>query len=326
LAQKLNKILLLIVKLSISSGLLYLVLSKTGTEKVLSIIKTVNPFAFVSAILIYIFSIYVSTMRWQLLLTEKVKKSRLFSLYLMGSFFSTFLPGIVGGDAVKSYYLYKETNKGSLSLASVFMDRFIGFISLMTIGLIAYVLGFKYVRRTIIEWLLPVMVLSFLTVSFVIFGFRLGKKIKMLSEFYEYFYEYRNKRNIIIKTLGLSAIIQALNIISVYIISLGIGQNIPLHYFFIFFPIIVTIASLPISISGIGVREGAFVLLFGIIGISPEMATAMSFTWFLSVAFGGLAGLFEYLRIKHPVERKAGESVNRNKENNDYCSDTHIKR
>jgi len=34
------------------------------------------------------------------------------------------------------------------------------------------------------------------------------------------------------------------------------------------------------------------------IGISPETATAMSFTWFLSVACGGLVGLFKYLSFK----------------------------
>jgi len=307
LARKLNKISLLIAKLIISSGLLYLVLSKTGAEKVLAIIKTVNPLAFISVILIYIFSVYVSTLRWRLLLTEKVKKSRLFSLYLIGSFFNTFLPGMVGGDAVKSYYLYKETNKGSLSLASVFMDRYVGLISLMAIGLLAYILGFRYVRGTIIEWLLPVMVLSFLAGSFIIFGFRFGKRIQMLSEFYEYFYAYKNQKTLIIKTLLLSAVIQILSILSMYIITLGLGQHIQLKYFFIFFPIVVTLASLPISISGIGVREGAFVLLFGIIGVRPEMATAMSFTWFLSVACGGLTGLFEYLRIKHPAKSKVGE-------------------
>ena len=46
------------------------------------------------------------------------------------------------------------------------------------------------------------------------------------------------------------------------------------------------------------IKEGAFVLLFGMAGVKPEMATAMSFAWFLSTASGGLVGLFEYLRLK----------------------------
>ena len=298
MARKLNKILLLILKLVVSSSLLYLVLSKAGAEKVFTIIKTINPVAFIGVIFIHLASLYVSSIRWRLLLPEEFKGKRLFSFYLIGSFFNTFLPGIVGGDAVKTYYLYKETNKGSLSFASVFMDRYIGFISLMTIALISFAVGFKYVKGSLIEWLLPLIVFSFLIGSFVIFRLRLGKGIKALSEFYGYFREYSRQKMVLIKTLMLSCAIQVMAILSMYIIAWGLGQHIYLSYFFIFFPIIVTISTLPISISGIGLREGAFVLLFGMAGVKPEMATAMSFAWFLSTASGGLVGLFEYLRLK----------------------------
>jgi uncharacterized membrane protein YbhN (UPF0104 family) len=298
LDRKLNKILFFILKLAVSSSLLYFVLSNAGVEKVFAIIRTINPFAFAGVIFIYIASLYVSSIRWRLLLPEEFRGKRLFSFYLIGSFFNTFLPGLIGGDAVKTYYLYKETNKGSLSFASVFMDRYIGFISLMTIALISFAAGFKYVKGSLIEWLLPAIVLSFLIGSFAIFKLRLGKGIKALSEFYVYFNEYSSQNMLIMKTLMLSFTIQVLSILSMYIIALGLGQHIYLSYFFIFFPIIVTISTLPISISGIGLREGAFVLLFGMAGVKPEMATAMSFAWFLSIASGGLVGLFEYLRLK----------------------------
>lgn len=278
--------------------MLYLVLSKTGAEKVLSVIKTVNPFFFIAAILIYIFALYIASLRWRLLLPEEFKNKKLFSFYLIGSFFNTFLPGMVGGDAVKTYYLYKEINKGGLSFASVFMDRYLGFIAIMTIGLTAFAAGFNYIKGSIIAWLLPAIVFSFLIGSFAIFRFRLGKRIRVIAEFYEYSHNYSRQKTLIIKALLLSFVIQTMSIITIYIISLGLGQHIPFGYFFIFFPIIITVATLPISISGIGLREGAFVLLFGMIGISPETATAMSFTWFLSVACGGLVGLFKYLSFK----------------------------
>ncbi len=296
--RKINKIAILIAKLLISSGLLYLVLSKAGIERVLSIIRTVNPLAFVLAVFTHLFAQYIATARWRLLLPEEFRGKRLFSLYLIGSFFNTFLPGVIGGDAVKTYYLYKETSKGSLSIASVFMDRFIGYVSLMTMGLVAYILGYKYIKGSIIEWLLPVIILSFALASLIVFWGRVGKRIKLLAEFYEYFYAYRSQFSIIMKTLALSLVVQGLSILALYTIALGLGQHISLAYFFIFFPIIVTISTIPISISGIGLREGTIVLLFGLIGMKPDMATAMSFAWFLSVATGGLVGLVEYLRLK----------------------------
>lgn len=293
-----KKILLLFIKLAVSSSLLYYVLSKAGVEKVLSIIKTVNPLAFFAAVLIYIASIYIATIRWRLLIPEEFKTKKLFSFCLIGSFFNTFLPGIIGGDAVKTYYLYREINSGSMSLSSVFMDRYIGFVSLMLIALLSFIFGYRYVQGTIVEWLLPGIVLVFLSVSFVIFGLRFGKKIRLLSEFYIYFDEYRNRKNLIAKTLVLSLIIQLMSMLSLYFISLGLGLNLSIAYFIIFFPIITALTTLPISISGLGVREGVFVLLFGIVGIRPEMATAMSLAWFLSIASGGLVGLLEYVRLK----------------------------
>jgi uncharacterized membrane protein YbhN (UPF0104 family) len=55
---------------------------------------------------------------------------------------------------------------------------------------------------------------------------------------------------------------------------------------------------LPISISGLGVREGAFVVFFGLIGVKPEAATAVSLSWFISSSVGSLLGLIEYIKYK----------------------------
>jgi uncharacterized membrane protein YbhN (UPF0104 family) len=296
--QKAKKTLFFILKFAISFGMLYYVLSKTGAEKVFQIIKTINPVAFAAAVFIYLISVYIAAIRWRLLLPQEFKTKRLFSFALIGSFFNTFLPGIIGGDAVKTYYLYKEINSGSMSLSSVFMDRYIGFLSLMFIALCSFVFGFRYISGTFIEWLLPAIILGFIIASVMLFGLRLGKKIKLVSDFYDYFDQHKNQRPLITKTFFLSIAIQTMSILSMYVIALGLGQQASIIYYFIFFPIITVVSTLPISISGLGVREGSFVLLFGIIGISPEMATAMSLAWFISIACGGLAGLFEYLRIR----------------------------
>jgi len=92
--------------------------------------------------------------------------------------------------------------------------------------------------------------------------------------------------------------VQVVIIFAVYVLSLGLKIDVPLLPLFIFVPIISTISSVPISISGLGVREASFVLLFGSLGINPAQATAVSFAYFLSVATGSLPGLIEYLRYK----------------------------
>ncbi len=286
------------MKLAVSGGALYLIFSKAGIDKVFSSLRAINPWAFVFAVVTYVFATLVSSFRWQMLLPERFGIRRLFPLYLLGSFFNTFLPGLVGGDAVKIYYLYKQTGKGTQALSSVFMDRFVGFTSLMGLGIVAYPFGFSYFRGSWIEWVLPLIVLAAVLSSLLIFGLRIGQRLKVLSSVYDYFHSYLRKPGVIAKTLALSLVVQLSIIFSVYVLSLGLGMHVPFILFLAFIPIITTVATLPVSISGIGLREGATVLLLGSAGVEPAMATALSFSMFLATAIGGLPGLYEYLRNK----------------------------
>jgi uncharacterized membrane protein YbhN (UPF0104 family) len=310
LALKANKILFLFLKLAVSFALLYVVLSKTGIDKVFVNLKSISLLSVFAAILLYIFAQFISSIRWKLLLPGDIGIGKLFSLCMIGSFFNTLLPGIIGGDAVKAYYLYRETGKGGLSFASIFMDRYLGFVVLILICTIAFPFGYRYLHGSQIVWLLPVVVLSFILGSFLVLGLRLGQRIRWVSEFYTYFHAYRNKKDVIGKALLLSVVVQSSGIFVVYIIALGMGEHIPLLAFMIFLPLITLFAMLPISISGLGVREGAFVLFFGFIGIKPEIATAMSLMWFFTVSFSSLIGLIEYIRYKkgevsvYPEEQK----------------------
>jgi uncharacterized membrane protein YbhN (UPF0104 family) len=293
-----NKAIVLLIKVSISAGLLYAVITKAGIGKVFSTLRGIDIRYFAAAVLIYLVSLFISCIRWRLLLHERLALRRLFSLYLIGSFFNHLLPGLIGGDAVKAYYLYRDTGKGTSAIASVFMDRYIGFSALMLVGLMAFPFGFHYFKGSYLGWILPLMVIFFIAGSFIVFGLRVGKGITFLSGFYDYFALYKKKRDVVIKTLVISLAVQVIVICAVYVLSRGLKVDVPLLPLFIFIPIITTIATIPISVSGIGVREASFVLLFGSLGISPVQATAVSFAWFLSVAIGSLPGLIEYLRFK----------------------------
>ena len=298
MALKANRIFLLVLKLTISSALLYIILSRTGPERVFSILKDMSLSAFVSAVLLSLFAQFISTLRWKLLLPGKLGIRKLFSLYMIGSFFNIMLPSLIGGDAVKAFYLYKTSGRGSLTLASIFMDRYLGFVMLIVICAIAFPFGYSYFQNSPITWVLPLTVLVFIISSLLFFSLRLGKGIKILSEIYDYFYSYWNQKGIIVMALLISVLVQLLNIFAVYILALGLGEHVPLLACLIFLPLIVMFTALPISISGIGIREVAFVFFFSLISIRPDVATALSLSWFLSTTAGSLLGLVEYIRYR----------------------------
>lgn len=298
MAPKTKRIFFLSLKLIVSSALLYIVFSRTGVKQVFSLLKGLHPPAFISAVLLYLFAQFMSSVRWKLLLPNAIGMRKVFSLYMIGAFFNTVLPGLIGGDAVKAFYLYRATGKGSIAFASIFMDRYIGFAMLIVICTIVFPFGFSYFHDSPVFWMFPFIVLVFIITSFLVFGFRFGKGIQILSEFYDYFHSYRNQKGIVLKALLISAVVQLSGFCAVYILAHGLGVSIPFLACIVFVPLIIMFAALPISISGIGIREGAFVLFFGLIGISQHVAIALSLSWFIANATGSLMGIIEYIRYK----------------------------
>lgn len=317
--KKLKKLLVVILKFVVSAGLLYMLISKIGAETIIGYLRLLNPLAFICAVGLYVFSIYISSLRWALLINQKISIKRLFSMYMIGSFFNTCLPGIIGGDAVKAYYLSRELkvstaiplekNETNLNnpdgnvtaVASVFMDRYIGFSALMIIGMIAFPFGLKYLDSSspnhFLIWLMPGVFFAFVLTSFILFRFKLGSGIRFLSSGYEYFNLYITKRDVMIKGLIYSLIIQISGIVSIYILSIGMSFEIPILPLLIFIPIIIVISLIPISISGIGLREFAFAFFLGSTGVPSDVSVALSLSWFFSVVVASLWGFLEYSRV-----------------------------
>lgn len=304
--MKINKIIFFALKLAVSTLLLYIVFSKMDISQVMPTMKKIGPLYFLAAIFIYILSQLISTMRWKLLLPDKFTVRRLFSLYMIGAFFSSFMPGVIGGDVVKAYYLNKDSRKLSLTLASIFMDRYLGYVSLMIIGMAAFPFSLRFIGEAVninlyifdvpVRWVFPAIFVAFIIGSFLFFGLQLGKRFRVVSEFYEYFVLLKAQKAVIIKAITLSVLLQLMGFAAVGFLASAMGEDIPLLLLCVFLPIIVTIASLPISIAGFGLREYSFVVLLGFIGIKPETALSLSFAWVLSILVGSLPGLVAYIR------------------------------
>jgi len=304
LARASNKIYIFALKLAVSSASLFFIFRKTDVEHVAYILTNIGMPSFLSVSAVYIISQVLSSTRWRMLMTDRFPLRKLFSLYMIGAFFSTFLPGLIGGDAIRAYYLNKDAGKISSTLASVFMDRYVGFVSLMAIGIAAFPFSLGSFAGSPYTWLMPVIFVSFVVASILFFSLQLGKRFRIMTDFYDYFSLLRERKGTIASAFALSVIIQFMNFIMVIMLAWRMGLPVSLLQLAVFLPIVVTISSLPISISGLGVREGAFVILLGLINIRPEAATSLSLSWFFSVVIGSLPGLAFY--VFHDRERKKG--------------------
>ncbi|KWT85774.1 lysylphosphatidylglycerol synthase transmembrane domain-containing protein [Candidatus Magnetominusculus xianensis] len=293
-------------KVLISAVILYVLLSKIDTSKVFSLLRNINLLCFFAASLLCVFSMLIISRRWQLFISDDIPLSKLFSLNMIGLFFNNVMPGTTGGDAVKLYYVYKKTGNGLIAAGSVFMDRYIGLANIIFIGFAAMLFGLNRLVGTGVEYFTPVVTAAFVVVSFIVFRFRLGGRFASVSKFYEYFHLYmRNLRAIALSFL-LTTAAQLIAIGCAYLTAVGLGVKIDVLDLLIFIPVIILIASIPISISGLGLREGAFVILFKKAGIPEETAIAISFGWYLTTLAASLPGFIFYLYNKTDSKTNSG--------------------
>jgi uncharacterized membrane protein YbhN (UPF0104 family) len=108
---------------------------------------------------------------------------------------------------------------------------------------------------------------------------------------------YKGFYGILSKAFILSLIIQSTVIISYYILAAGLRMSIPFGYFFLLIPLTTAVAMLPISLAGLGIREGAFVFLFTKVGATQAEALSLSLLWFFISVFINLIGGIEYIRL-----------------------------
>jgi uncharacterized membrane protein YbhN (UPF0104 family) len=295
----LKKILNFLLKALVSSLFLYLVFSKISITNFVKEIRVINVKMLILAAILYLSTMLFSTIRWLYFVKTKKSFLELFELYMIGTFFNLFMPGTVGGDVIKVYYLYKEENRKTEPLVSVFMERYMGLCALMTISSIGLIFGYEYIKGTNITMLFCLTLSLFIIGTLFVVYFPYEKLYSKLERARLTIRSYFSDIKTILVTYCLSLIVQGIGVIVVYILSKGLSIELNIKYFLIFIPLITVISMLPVSLSGFGVREYSFFYLFGKFGVPQEKAVGLSLMWFFTMIITGIIGMFFYLFKKN---------------------------
>ncbi|MFQ5963575.1 MAG: YbhN family protein [Candidatus Scalinduaceae bacterium] len=302
----------ILIKLLISISILAFLLKKTGLDMFSQTFVSIDLKLCLLCAMLYIVAQYLSSLRWKVLLVAhniRVTTLRLFSFYLVGMFFNNFLPGSIGGDAVKGYDLYRYSKKGKESITTVFLERYTGLAALLLIGLVSLIFIYSLPEDYLVKILILGITATFIAGTIIVINshvknltinlvskLKIEKIKKAIFEIFETFGKYENHKSSFLNAVLLSIIIQVMNIFVYIILSNALDITVPWSYFFFFFPIITVISMLPISINGLGVREGINVYLFAQVGVTHSKALSLSISWFLMVTaislLGGLVFVF----------------------------------
>jgi glycosyltransferase 2 family protein len=259
--------------------------------QVFELLRAMDWLPFVAALGLYLFGALVRAYRWGSLvwaLGVRVGGLRLVELHFVGAFFGMFLPTGVGGDAIKMYELSREDHKTSAAISSVLVDRFTGLFVLFAIASIALLGGYNLVAQEIRLLIALVFVLSLAAVALVLqrtwmegWGRRLGldrlfARIKILRELYLSLHLYSPAA--LLRATGASAVWNLCLIFSYYLLGRAVGIELSLWYYLLFVPVISVLLLVP-SVGGLGIREGATVLLFRQVGIGDARALALALAY-----------------------------------------------
>jgi uncharacterized protein (TIRG00374 family) len=295
------------LRLAVSVAILAYLGSQIDMRRALVAVLRVSPAHLALVLLLVAVDRVVMILRWVLLLRSSgtaVSAATAARIFLVSSFVGSFLPAGVGGDVARAYGLSQTTRDSSEALASVAIDRVLGILALLLMG----VVGLLTTATALTDWrvgagvaLLLAGACAMLWADWLVSAFvpsrlrrrRIGAHIVGIGDALS---RYRARPAALAQVFGWSVAVQVLRIAQAYLLGLGLGIAVPFRYYLVFMPIGLLMLLLPISVSGFGVPQGVIVWLMRPLGVADEQSFALSTLIVLTGLAGNLPGLVLWLR------------------------------
>jgi len=227
-------------------------------------------------------------------------------IFFVSTFVGTFLPASVGSDVVRAYAVGEEGVPLPMAVASVMMDRALGVLSILLLGLAAVIAVPQQAPPGVVTVLLLGAIVC-LALGVVIFSERVAtimtamfdrlpwdglKRLahRLLEAVRTYRHHHGALANVVAGSLG----VQTLRVLQAWLLGLALGITVPLSAYFVCIPIILLIMLLPVTMNGIGTSQVAFIWCFGAIGVGRAEAFALSVLFVALGIVGNLPGVVLY--------------------------------
>ncbi|MCB1823804.1 MAG: flippase-like domain-containing protein [Gammaproteobacteria bacterium] len=297
----------LLVRILVTLSIFVLILHSIDIQQVWTILKQVRLDMLAVAILVQFSSTTVAAYRWQLIMHNlHFGQSFLFywHSYFKAMFFNQGLPTSIGGDALRVFDVAAQGFRKRDALYGIVLDRVSGLAALMLLNLLAYVSNPDLLPIQVYHVTLVLIIIGAIVVVFVaslkylrwLDNYPQLAIVKAIStRLHQAFLCNRT-------LLFVSSLLIPLLAILVFFI---IGQALNLRYdpmtYFVIVPPAIYLTIIPISVAGWGVREGALVGLFSLIGADKPTVLAMSIIYGFTLIIISLPGLVIYLKGRHRV-------------------------
>ncbi len=306
------------LKAFVTGGLIWYLISDVDLSLVGLHIAKVDWRLLALSLVIFSVQIVIGGFRWGTVLDSlgtEVRRRLTIHLFYIGGFFNQALPGGSGGDAVRMYLSYRHGFSFRNAVNSVIIERIAAVLSLVVL---VDVIQFFFIRHLSSEMKYVTYFGTTVVTLLAIFCFIFLIQLERLSEKFKKSRFVRGLGNLGADTRRVFFSVQRLwrpvmwgllghlNIsLAVFILTIGMGLDVTLFDCVVLIPPVLLILTLPISIGGWGIREGAMIWAFALIGVTNEEALVLSVLFGLSTLAITLPGGLIWLMTRQPNDKGA---------------------
>ncbi|MFP4015357.1 MAG: lysylphosphatidylglycerol synthase transmembrane domain-containing protein [Chitinispirillaceae bacterium] len=311
----------LIVTYGVSALLLFRITRSADLKSIVSGVVNADTSDYTVAVLLYLAAQLTSASKWRLFISNS-RFINLFRWAVISQFFLTVIPGQVAGDFMRAYGVSKGGVQSSESAACAILDRATGLIGMMILVVIAIQISSidnipHYLKVS------SVIVLS-LSVLFFCLSVVLGRRFRGLADhagkgMFSRLLNFTGRTALALNASGrdipkvlFSILLSMLfHLLFAGMISVLAGSAVPGVSFLDWCWIggMISIISLfPLSVGGLGVREGGFSALLALFGVAVESAVILSLTLFSIQLIGASAGALLFFIESHRMKPQRDES------------------
>jgi uncharacterized protein (TIRG00374 family) len=292
-----------------------------------SVLHQMSPAFYAGSLFAVVAGQLLYALRWQIVLEgmgTRVPYAGVLRQFLIGIFFSNILPTAIGGDAAKVYYLGRQAGYVEVG-ASVFVDRFLGFLWLSIVGAsLAWLVGASSPIFILNRNLLTMFAAAFTTLLAVAWLAPLDRLLaddRWPRRAAVWMPHLREFAGIVRRgacrpaTLAVSAAVTIGYVLFVSLVYVRYFEHngvlraglLPVANIFISMAIFLNV---PVSVNGIGLREQMHALLFASIGVPKEVSVSLALLLFSHFLLLSLVGCILWFRIRPALANVPGSFDN----------------
>jgi len=306
---------LITIQLSVSGCLLYFIFSAVPIGEIVEALASTNIELLAMAFVIEAVMRFVAANQMRMVTDcqgMEVSSFRIFQINLMASFYELFLPTYIAGGPIRWYKLSQQNKMRAEALAAIAFNRLINLLTLILIGSACWMLDEQPRNSALTGWvlfvLLGLLVLLYATLvkskmftllstylrhkGCPIITHFLPSKVEKVTQALGQFQTLTLMAKL--RILGFSIVQNLLGILSIYLLAMSLPLALSALTLAWIRSCVVILTMVPLSVAGLGVREGSLAILLQPYGVELQEAVALSLLISLmKIVWGSLGGILE---------------------------------